>query len=445
MISVSCTCGRRFKAEDHHAGKRTRCPVCGNLLVIGPAVAATPSGVNDNGEVPSWWFPTQQTPKSGSVPPTRSGSNPDDIQTVVMPPSQGSRVDPPRAPAPVPAPAGAAHPSPALDSGSKILIGLLSGISIAAIAGLAYVTWFQPENKVGQPQAPPTNQAKVEPATEGTAKPAAPDEGRSVAGGSNDRIGIHPAPAPAPPTAKSVPRTETADRLQLLVPAYFYPGGPGLRSWQRLIEAADKIPIVVIANPGNGPGDQSNPDYGQIIQAARDKGLRVIGYIATDYTNRPRINAEHEIERWIDFYPQINGFFFDQQAFAGSSAEYYAKLRDHARKRIKDALIVTNPGALCDEEYFARGVADLICIFANFQGFFEFEPPAPIKQFGPTRIAALVNNIPDAATMQKVVKAAVDKHIGYLYVGDAPQAAGNPYEKLPAYWDQLVEELANPR
>src|SRR6516164_660847 len=57
MISVSCTCGRRFKAEDQHAGKRTKCPVCGNLLVIGQAPAGS-SGVNDNGEVPSWWFPT---------------------------------------------------------------------------------------------------------------------------------------------------------------------------------------------------------------------------------------------------------------------------------------------------------------------------------------------------------------------------------------------------
>ena len=42
MISVSCSCGRRFKAEDHHAGKRTRCPVCGNMLVIGQSAVTGP-------------------------------------------------------------------------------------------------------------------------------------------------------------------------------------------------------------------------------------------------------------------------------------------------------------------------------------------------------------------------------------------------------------------
>ena len=92
MISVSCSCGRKFKAEDHHAGKRTRCPVCGNMLVIGQAPLTPPSGVSDNGEVPSWWFPGSSSPRSSMPlppreppPPTRSGSNPDDIQTAIVP------------------------------------------------------------------------------------------------------------------------------------------------------------------------------------------------------------------------------------------------------------------------------------------------------------------------------------------------------------------------
>src|SRR5438034_10143985 len=33
-ISVTCTCGKRLKAKDEMAGKRARCPACGNSVLI---------------------------------------------------------------------------------------------------------------------------------------------------------------------------------------------------------------------------------------------------------------------------------------------------------------------------------------------------------------------------------------------------------------------------
>ena len=41
MISVMCECGKRLKAEDRHAGRRTKCPNCGawNTLIEGVAEA----------------------------------------------------------------------------------------------------------------------------------------------------------------------------------------------------------------------------------------------------------------------------------------------------------------------------------------------------------------------------------------------------------------------
>jgi hypothetical protein len=37
-ISVACRCGKQFKVKDEHAGKRGKCPACGDLLVIpGPS------------------------------------------------------------------------------------------------------------------------------------------------------------------------------------------------------------------------------------------------------------------------------------------------------------------------------------------------------------------------------------------------------------------------
>lgn len=42
-IPVTCQCGKRFKAHDEHAGKRTRCPACNGMLQI----AAAPTEVRE--------------------------------------------------------------------------------------------------------------------------------------------------------------------------------------------------------------------------------------------------------------------------------------------------------------------------------------------------------------------------------------------------------------
>ena len=39
-ICVRCNCGTRFRGKDEDAGKRTRCPDCGEVLVIPPQVSS---------------------------------------------------------------------------------------------------------------------------------------------------------------------------------------------------------------------------------------------------------------------------------------------------------------------------------------------------------------------------------------------------------------------
>lgn len=38
------------------------------------------------------------------------------------------------------------------------------------------------------------------------------------------------------------------------MPAYFYPAGEGAKHWDRLLAAAEDVPIVAIVNPDSGPG-----------------------------------------------------------------------------------------------------------------------------------------------------------------------------------------------
>ncbi len=48
--------------------------------------------------------------------------------------------------------------------------------------------------------------------------------------------------------------------------------------------------------------------------------------------------------------------------------------------------MINNPGIMYDESHFARGVSDVTCIFASFEGFNQLSSPA---QFGSTTRPAL--------------------------------------------------------
>ena len=100
--------------------------------------------------------------------------------------------------------------------------------------------------------------------------------------------------------------------------------------------------------PTTGPATSATPTIFPILQAARTKGIRVVGYISTDYGNRRLPEIRREIDRWVELYPQISGFFFDQQSSEARDVAFYSAIRDYARQKIKDALVIDNPGA-CDE------------------------------------------------------------------------------------------------
>jgi hypothetical protein len=319
-----------------------------------------------------------------------------------------------------------------------------------AVVGLSVILWLQTGGIGGgpapnPPAAPPAQLAKGEDRGANPLETTA--EARESAPGAEpaNRAGTGSRSGPGASARSNEPSRLAGGepvKLHLIVPAYFYPSGPGMKAWQRLMDAALKVPIVVIANPSSGPGDLQDPEYASVIDVASDKGVRVIGYVNTEYGKRPSTDAKNEIDRWIHFYPSIAGFFFDQQSVDAHDVSYYLELRDYARSKIKgkEAFVVTNPGTTCDEEYFAKAVSDVTCLFASFKGFDEFNPPVLLKRYSPSRFAALPYQIPDSKAMRQVLKDAVSKRIGYLYVSDAP-SGNNPWGKLPTYWDDEIEAV----
>lgn len=240
---------------------------------------------------------------------------------------------------------------------------------------------------------------------------------------------------------KAEPATagKTAPRMQLWVPAYYYPNGPGLEEWNHLIASASRAPIVAIVNPNSGPGDHADTNFTAVIRRARKAGLRVVGYVGTQYTRKPLASVQEEIERYLRFYPEIQGIHVDEQSSDAAGVPYYVELYKYVNRRIPGALVLGNPGTNCVPEYIARRACDTVCLFEQDRAFENFRPPAWISRFSPDRFCVQAYQVEDAGRMRQSVEAAARMRIGYVFITD--DRGPNPYDRLPSYWDAEVEAV----
>jgi len=240
-------------------------------------------------------------------------------------------------------------------------------------------------------------------------------------------------------SSDAAPGAEPA-RTRLLVPAYFYPAGEGLKAWDRLIAAADKAPVVAIVDPDNGPGKRVDENYRALLERARRSKLALIGYVTLSYAKRPVAEVKADVDRWLSLYPgMVDGIFFDEQPSGPEHVAFAAECFAHARRRIKDARVVSNPGTTCAPEYLALAEGPTVCLFENKTGVDAYQPPAWAAKFAAERMAILLYDVPTAA-LKRSLQEMGRKRGGYVYVTDASGA--NPWDRLPSYWDDEVSAVA---
>jgi hypothetical protein len=244
-------------------------------------------------------------------------------------------------------------------------------------------------------------------------------------------------PAPAGQPASPPPKAaEPSPRLRPLVPAYFYPAGDGLVEWNRLLDSPAAADIMVIANTSSGPGTTADPNYARVLERARQKAITVLGYVSTSYGDRPLREVKDDVARWVNFYPGVQGIFFDEQASGPDKVSYYGTLYEYARKERGLALVVTNPGTACAEEYLARPAADVVCLVETNKDFGEYHPPAWAGRYPARCFAALLSRVGTPEQMKKNVLAMGERKVGSCYVTDGRDS--NPWGRLPPYWEAEV-------
>ncbi|MBM4069287.1 MAG: hypothetical protein FJ271_10125 [Planctomycetes bacterium] len=220
---------------------------------------------------------------------------------------------------------------------------------------------------------------------------------------------------------------------RILVPAYFYPAGQGLKDWDRLLASPARKSLLVIVNPASGPGEKVDVHYTSICKRAVQAQLSLIGYVSTSYAKRPLADVMKDVDRWTQMYPGIQGIFFDEQASSADKVEYYAALYQHVRKKHGLKFVVTNPGTVCVEEYFTRPACDIACLFEGVGLSTGLALPEWTARHA-ARIFYLAYKVGAGQQMKRFWREADEKNLGYIYITDRDGA--NPWDSLPSYWDQ---------
>lgn len=155
----------------------------------------------------------------------------------------------------------------------------------------------------------------------------------------------------------------------------------------------------------------------------------LIGYVSTSYGNRALEAVKADIAAWPSRYPQISGFFLDEQASSAAKTDHYGKIYDYIKSQHPGFAVYSNPGALCDAAYVTRPGTDTACLFENKQGFAAFVRPGWAAMFPSDRLAALAYSVKQPEKMKQFFKRAQAQGIGYFYVTD--RAGANPWNGLP--------------
>lgn len=221
--------------------------------------------------------------------------------------------------------------------------------------------------------------------------------------------------------------------MKIIVPAYFYPGA----FWKILLESNPDVVRDVIINPASGPGTQPDPAYRDVVKRCHQNGFGVLGYVATTYGAKYGRAVRDEIQRYYDWYAPT-GIFLDEVSSELSEVNYYKEIGGFIRGKV-----VLNHGTIPHEDYFLAG--DVLVIFesdASKHAAIRF--PAWLKKYRNQSCQIVIGcGVKKETALRRVsdMKAALKKAASwseYIYITDDVEP--NPYDVLPSFWRQEVEE-----
>ncbi len=239
--------------------------------------------------------------------------------------------------------------------------------------------------------------------------------------------------------------------LEILYPLYNYPNWYDAQTyiWNDIANAGDQVNITAIINPANGPGSSGDPnaDYLYGLSDLMAGGVNLLGYVFTDYGNRPLADVKADIDKYYTDYVfsagvTVSGMFFDQAATASDQAlfDYYAELYTYAKSYAEFNTVVLNHGINTSEAY--TQYSDINIIYEdNYANWLTYTPDAYLSAYAADQFGALVHSTSSADDMANAIDLALARGIGNLFITD--DLLSNPWDNLPSYWNQEVDYIAS--
>jgi len=219
---------------------------------------------------------------------------------------------------------------------------------------------------------------------------------------------------------------------KMFIPAYFYPGA----LWNQAIAGAPIVDIMVM-NPASGPGTSQNSDYVTAVQNARNKGIKVIGYVHTTYSQRNIDTVKMEVDNYTQWY-NVSGIFIDEVNSSAAAIPYYQNLSDYI-KAGPATYVAMNPGTAPDPGY--ANITDTLVIFeGTYTTYSTWTAPSWVSSFPASRFTNLVHATSNSNKMKNAVNRAHNTNrAGYVYVTN--DVLPNPWDTLPSYWSSELTRI----
>ena len=219
----------------------------------------------------------------------------------------------------------------------------------------------------------------------------------------------------------------------IIIPLYFDPNS----SWNYLGQLHSEfpgVPMVVIINPDNGPGQNYSQSYSNWTAILEKSGITLLGYIYTSYGERSLATVKLQAYDYLQWYG-IRGIFVDEVSDNSTGASYYRNATQETRS-MGLYYIIGNPGT-----FAPKSITD----FFNSTVLYENPGTPPVENLssvtnttGRNGSSIIAINVP---VLSNTWLNTASEYFSYIYVTNL--GLPNPYCGLPSYLPMEMQLLSS--
>jgi hypothetical protein len=230
----------------------------------------------------------------------------------------------------------------------------------------------------------------------------------------------------------------------IIVPMYMYPTDSYTNANYAYLMDFKRdnrdVPVIAIINPNSGPAAQDG-EYTMVIKNMIGCGIKVIGYVSTDYRNNTTASVKSDIDLYKSEYPELQGIFFDEQSDGttdlAAELAYYKEVADYSRL-VGFGITVSNPGVNTDNSFY--DIMDIIVehetdSYPDTEGLKGAWPgQKKFYQRASLKIGSIdgeLNGGSETLELREIVR-----HFAWFYVTD--DVLPNPWDTVSSLFPQML-------